>query len=117
MGFAPVAIGVPVIAQTFTRLQSDDGLFNRAQDNVQVFAEFLQSIPWLDGVLIEGVTINAGTTLVEHKLGREWRGWWLTDSSGTVGLQPSSLSTSTADRSKFIEFVAGVPQTVNIWVF
>lgn len=113
-----MAIGKPVIGQTFLRLHSNDQAVNRLQDNMQLFAEFLQSVPILDGVLLEGISLAVSSSnLVQHGLDRTWRGWFI------VNLESASFpdifvpSTDTSDRTRYIQLDSSVAATVSLWVF
>ena len=77
------------------------------QDNVQLFSEFIESVPYLDGSLVEGVTIPAlTTTLVNHQLGRAYRGWITL----RVEALPADLFSCTLDN----DFAPGVTSQVTV---
>lgn len=89
-----MAIGTPIRAQSFRRIQMGDQIADRMQDNVQVVSQFLESVPFLDGTLIEGVELTALTTSdVEHKLNRKYRGWL-------------ALNVSSAPSSRFTAYLS-----------
>lgn len=65
----------------------DDPNLQSVQDNVRDVLQPFVTNPTIDGVLLENQNIVTGSNLIEHKLGREYRGFYLV-STGTNQTQP-----------------------------
>jgi hypothetical protein len=66
--------------------------------------------------IVEQKTLGAAaTTLVEHKLGRKVRGWYVVDSSANAKVNRDV--SSTADLTKFLPLYADVETIVDLVVF
>jgi hypothetical protein len=87
----------------------------RLQDSVSKSLRRLLSVAFLDGVLVQGVALQAGTpTLVTHGLDRAVVGWWVVDITAPAkvyrqvsGTYPESILPLQADATT----------TVAVWVF
>lgn len=66
----------------------------------------------LDGILLEGLSLGAGVTAVEHQLGRTPRGLIVVRQTGTSVVQWVNDATDTT-----IELTSAGAQTVSVWVF
>lgn len=64
------------------------------QDNVREALQPFITNPLLDGLLLEDLALNAGENLIEHKLGRDYRGYILC-STGDGRLNPFTFTTFT----------------------
>lgn len=77
--------------------------------------------PVLDMTLLEGVALNAATTLVPHGLGRKWRGWYVVDQLKDYRVVRSDSPTAlAADPTLYIPLVAlstPAPLIVSLVVF
>ena len=82
------------------------------QQNVKKFVKVLEDNPLLDGVLIEDVDLNAAAnTEINHRMGRQPRGWILTDQSAAATVYRVAWTTQT------LTLLASAASTVDIWVF
>jgi hypothetical protein len=54
------------------------------QDNVREALQPFITNPLLDGVLLENLDLNSGENLIEHKLGRDYRGYVLCSTGTTI---------------------------------
>ena len=99
----------------FAKVQVEDEELSRVQDRVKAALDPLTSIPLLDGVLLEGVVITAGSfTPVAHRLARPWRGYLvLTRGANAVVWN----QTAGSDSGSFLYLQASANVTVNLWVF
>jgi hypothetical protein len=97
------------------RFRTGDENLDRLQDALQEWARQLDRNPWLDGVLLEGVALAAGTNVITHKLGRALRGWWLVRRvrAGGAANYPSELA---SDEDTLTLDATGA-ETVSIWVW
>lgn len=84
----------------------------------------LNSIPFLDGRLIEGIILpNAGSLSfdVEHGLGRPWSGWWIVSNNAENRIITEE-STGQTDPNRYITMhinvlVGGITKIIDMWVF
>jgi len=85
------------------------------QQNVKKWAKILEDNPLLDGRLIEDVEITAAalTIDVNHGLGRQPRGWIITDFTALAGtaIVRDAWDTNT------ITFTASAACDLDLWVF
>lgn len=95
--------------------QTENDDLEKAQQNVKRFVKVLEDNPLLDGVLIEDIEITAAalTIDVNHRLGRQPRGWIITDFTALAGtgIVRDAWNTST------ITFTASAACDLDIWVF
>lgn len=104
------------VAQIFTgdRQVDDSARF------VGTLARSVNSVPFLDGRLVEDVSLSAGVeTSVEHKLGRSVRGFfpvYTQESGGYVTIQRLAASTD-APLETHVRLKAQASCTVSLWVY
>lgn len=84
------------------------------QRNMKEFTKQLEVNPLLGGILLENITLTTGNNTVNHKLGRNIRGWIVVDKSAAsdiykVGTQPAP--------SRNIVLNSSAPVTVSLYVF
>lgn len=83
------------------------------QKNVKDFARQLERNPLLGGHLLEGITLNAAAnTTINHKLGKQIRGWVPVDHD-TAAATIYRVSWSATELVLF----ASAACTVSLWVF
>ena len=70
--------------------------------------------PLLDGVLIKGIQINNGFTIINHGLGRTQLGWFIVDQVGpnNINRPPTSAFSDTT-----LTLVSSVSVTIALWCF
>lgn len=85
-----------------------------AQQNIKRFVKVLEDNPLLDGRLIEGQALAVGTTAINHKLGREPRGWILARIQGGAA---APWVRETARNSQTLTLQSNTALTVSLWVF
>lgn len=81
------------------------------QDAINDQFRQLAKIPFINGNAVNGVTVS-GTTAVNHGLGRQAQGYFITSSSVAVPISNDSFSGTTT-----ITLHATVSTVVNLWVF
>lgn len=88
-----------------------------AQSRVQRTVEPLQRKPWLSGgELIEGVSLTSAIeNWLEHGLGRDVRGWFLTDIDTATHVW--RVTTSDADLGKFLPLGCSYDCSIDLVVF
>lgn len=104
------------VPQTFDGFFTKDIATNRFQSSLKASVESFLDVPFLNGALIEDVSVNVGvTTDVPHTLNRAYRGWLLVDNNASVIVHRDS--SSTADPQKFLPLTASSAATITVWVF
>lgn len=82
-------------------------------DNVESAFETLRGVSLLDGRRIADVSITGGSnTTVNHGLGRDLVGWFVTDKD-TIADYPSKVSSD----DKTLVVTSTSNQTIDLWVF
>jgi hypothetical protein len=95
--------------QQFDRTAAD---LDALKDRIAEFAQQLEINPTLDGALVESENMVAATPrALNHKLGRQPRGWILTD------IDAAATVHRTAWDDKTISLEASANATVSVWVF
>lgn len=120
------------MAPPVKRVQTSDEDLNRVQDSILPTVNALRACPILDGRLVETETDSNGHEIeivltttpknVAHKLGRAYRGWWVTDrnADARVWVDPPTGTPSVdpnPDHAKFVRLDASATVTVRLWVF
>lgn len=97
--------------EIFDRIHHPDSLINRIQDKLTRVINAIARVPLLDGVLLEGVAIDAAATVVPHSLGRTPRGYICLDA------QANQIGQIAPADDKFLYVAATSPLTTSFWVF
>lgn len=86
------------------------------QENIARVLDRFTSAESSDGVLLEDLALSAGVeNLVEHGLGRRFRGWFIADVD--AGATIWRVSASTANLSRYLPLATSTAATVALWVF
>lgn len=98
----------------YKKLGLDSNEQSKMQEYVgQVLTPIIRC-PLIDGVLLKGVALANGTTLVDHKLGREPLGWLVVRVNGTASI----FEPDTASKKKtYLTLTSNAAVTVDLWVF
>lgn len=100
--------------QSLKKVGGLEDLTAKFQENVGAVVDVLSQIPILDGVLLEQITLTTGAAnQVEHRLGREYRGFLVVSSSA----DSTFWNVDTTFRKRFIDIRCSANTTVNLWVF
>ncbi len=87
------------------------------QDSLERVLKPVSANPLLDGRLIEDIEIDGvSDTVVDHKLGRELRGWFLTRKSRAGAAVGDDQANNDTPELTLI-LLSAAAQTVSIWVF
>lgn len=98
------------------KVNTDQEDVRQLQDAIQHGWSQFKDIPFLTGVLLEDVVLTAATAkLIEHKLGRAWRGYLVTKRNAGVDVYHSIPTNNYPTR--FIELNAASNVTIDVWVF
>jgi hypothetical protein len=95
----------------------DDELLNRFQDNIERSISELTTIPILDGILLEAVTITTGDNKIAHKLGRKYTGYLVVKTIGAGSVVYESTTVNTAKDTFIILSVGSGTTHADIWIF
>lgn len=96
--------------RSFRKLGASDEL-NKIQDNIEYALGPVLGSAIIDGVLLRDVVLQAGLNIVDHKLGREPRGWLL------VSPQANEQVWSSGQTRASLLINASGPITSSFWVF
>ena len=92
-----------------------DFVANKAQENTaSVITPFLRS-RILDGVLLKNISLNSGSNLVEHKLGRKIEGWIVVRQRADARVwddQDNNVNVSTT-----LKLQTSAAVEVDLWIF
>jgi hypothetical protein len=83
------------------------------QNNIGDFAQQLVRVPFLDGNLIEDVSLSTTATEVAHGLGREPVGYFIVKANAAVDVYDTTSTTPKVT----IKLTASTTATCNIWIF
>lgn len=75
------------------------------------WAAQFKDIPFLDGRLLEDISVSTTATKFNHGLNREPRGWFVVKANANVNVWQTSQS------KLFITLDASGSATVSIWIF
>lgn len=101
--------------EKFIRHQAVDYHGNAVQDSIARSLDPITSNPIMSKNIIEGVALTTSVTNIEHKLGRAFRGWIITDNTAAATIRRDT--SSTADATKFLPLIASASTTVDVYVF
>lgn len=109
-------MGVPNSYGVFKGTYEDEAVDRQAD----ILTSALQEIPFLDGVWIKDQVISSSGdgTLVQHNLGRAWRGYIITRATAAGAY---AYDRPSPDETRFIRIdwssTPSPEQTFDIWVF
>lgn len=96
----------------FAKLQSSDAVQNRTQDLIAKAVNPALASILLNGVPVRNVALASGVALaVNHKLGRQPLGWFMTDIDAAATVFRVSWN------DKQIKLQASADVNINLWVF
>lgn len=101
------------MGRSYRKIRTGQEYLDRVQDYIDQAFGWLLGQPTLQGNLIEGVVITAGTPAsVAHLLNRNYRVWWIAkiDASATV------WETANAIPDRYLVLNASATATVSVWV-
>jgi hypothetical protein len=104
------------IVKPYSRVYTSDRVLEDMQNQIENTFTPFTSAAILDGILYENKTLTAAVeNLLEHGLGRAYRGWIITDQDQACHIY--RYTSSTADAKKFLPLVSTATVNVGIWVF
>ena len=103
----------------YVRNTTDDDSIESVQNSLENSFRSVEACPLLDGHLLEDIELPNGITDVDHKLGRELKGWFLTRTRNLAGgdiCDKQSLHNET-DKILRLSSTYAATITVDLWVF
>jgi len=85
----------------------------RAQSNSENAFGMLGRALIVDGTLLEGITIGTSSTSIEHKLGRDYRGYIICKNDTFCYVKANTDT----NKKLFINLQASAQCVVSLWVF
>lgn len=97
-------------------IRTPDRVLNAVQEGIQSAFRPLIAKEILDGVLLVGVGVTAGTPLIlSHTLARTLQGWIVVGRNANAVVWDSQATNPTPERTLILNASATV--TLNLWVF
>jgi len=75
----------------------------------------LLTSPLVNGLLLTDISLKAGTTSINHKLGRNLIGWFIVGINGAAEVYDKQASNQTPQLT--LQLVSNAAVTVNLYVF
>lgn len=97
----------------FNKVAQLDQKTSLFQDNVERSIKALNDEPFIRGRIIENLTITTSGLDIEHKLGRDLKGWVIVDRNlgGDIYRQTS------LEEEGILHLVSSATVTISLWVF
>ena len=103
---------------TFVRHNTGIAAVEAVQDNLENAFAPIENCPLLNGHLLEGIELKNGDNYIDHKLGRDLKGWFITRHRETASNIIDRQTTHTgSDSTLLLNSSVGSTITVDIWVF
>lgn len=87
-------------------------LFNRLQDGITTFFDYISKKQQLDSILLLNLHLNKGTNQISHTLGKVCTGWQIVDID-----EPSTIYKYQASNSTMLYLNSSISCNVSILVF
>lgn len=99
----------------YTKLNTNDELQNRIQDNTKKAVSSVASNPIVQGSILSNVSLKSGDNTVDHKLGKKLTGWFIVRIRGAATIYDKQDSNAQASQTLVLNSSAAV--SVDIFVF
>lgn len=86
--------------------------WTQAQDRWATIINPVLDNPNSNGLLLSNVTLKSGTNIINHTLGRQQQGWYVTDINSAA-----QIYRSTPLNSLTLTLFSSAPCVVGLWVF
>lgn len=100
---------------TLNKLNTQDELQNRIQDNTKKAVNQLSSNSLTSGNTLTSIALTAGDNTINHKLGKALTGWFIVRLRGASTIYDKQDSNKTPEQTLVLNSSAGV--TVDLYVF
>lgn len=94
-------------------LQLGDFKLEQMQKNVVGAINNMNKVPFLNGNLLQNVSLSTSETKIPHKLSRDYQGFIITN----INANANAWVSSTDGKSQTINLTASASCVVDIWVF
>lgn len=84
---------------------------NKAQDYTDLALAPVLACPLIDGFLLENIELATGPNIVDHKLDREPRGWFIVSPKAEASIWETGRTRSS------LVLNASAPVTLSLWCF
>ena len=102
----------------YVRNTTDDDSIESVQNSLENSFRSVEACPLLDGHLLEGIDLVNGDNEIDHKLGRDLKGWIITRHRETPSdIIDRQTANAQSDQILILNSGAGGTITVDIWVF
>jgi hypothetical protein len=88
----------------------------RLQDGVEASLTSVLDKLVVNGQLLEGIALAVGDNIIEHKLDRDLRGWFIVRASAGVQVYDKQDEDNLLTQ-RFLKLTSDATATVSIWVF
>lgn len=92
--------------------KNEDEAFQLLQTKWKSILDPLLKNPLVDGLLLNGLDITSGTTVINHRLGRKMQGWFVVDTDAGTDIYRSAPF-----NDKTLTLTSGTACVVSLWVF
>lgn len=107
-------LGGTKVIPSISLIQTNDYRLDQLQKNIIGPLNNLFQNPFLDGRMISGVALTGSSaTSIEHKLGRNYSGYFVTKINANSNVWVSSE----ADKNLFLKLSCSANCIVDLWVF
>lgn len=97
------------------KLNTQDELINRIQDNTTKAVNQLSSNSLTSGSIVSSVSLSSGDNTINHKLGKTLTGWFIVRQRGSASIYDKQDSNKTPAQTLVLNSSAAV--VVDIYVF
>lgn len=94
-------------------IQVPDEVQNRQNQEIVNRVNQLSSVQFLDGRLIANVTVGTSSTPIEHKLGRNFQGWFLVRKRSAGDVREDAQGNT----ALYLNLISSAQVSVDVWVF
>lgn len=107
---------VTIMTKSFKKVNLEDEATSKFQGNVEEVLTPILACPLIDGILLTNISLDSSkVNNVSHKLGREYRGFFLTLPKANIAVWESQATNS--KKNLTIDLNCSASAIVDIWVF
>lgn len=103
------------ILSQFQKVNSADRVLNTVQDNIAKVTNPIASNALVNGYVLHQVVLVTGSNSIEHKLGRNLQGWFITRLRGAASIYDAQDANPLP--ASFLLLQSSADVTVDIYVF
>ena len=99
----------------YTKLNTQDEVQNRIQDNTKKAVNAASNTPLNQGAILTSIALKSGDNTVDHKLGKKLSGWFIVRLRGAATIYDKQDGNAQSSQTLILNSSAAV--TVDIYVF